>query len=192
MIKESYLAIYEYLNISGMAGEFSERHCRGTDESWEMFSRGGTYLILICTPLEPLIWLTEMFSCVKWEQLELSVSQCSHGQHHPRNLLLLLLGRTRGSWITTQVYELRHAGNCRRWKDWGKKRPELSESFVAVQRALNIDFTICTCYDASTSQSPYSCFKKEWGSRINRKKKHDRKWHCCLGLRQFYKAGFQN
>lgn len=45
---------------------------------------------------------------------------------------------------------------------------ELSES--VVQRALNIDFTVYTSDDASTSQSPYSCFKKGRGSRISRKK----------------------
>lgn len=51
-----------------------------------------------------------------------------------------------------------------------KERLELLESDVAIQRALNIDFTMCAGYDASTSQSPYLCFKKGWGSRKSRKK----------------------
>jgi len=46
----------------------------------------------------------------------------------------------------------------------------LLESGVAVQRALNIDFTMCGSYGARIPQSPYSSFKKGQGNRKNRKK----------------------
>lgn len=170
-VKDSCLAIYGYLDISKIGSEFSERHSRDTGESWGMlFSRGGrTYAMLICTPLKTALtnWNIFMGEMRAVRSASLSVLPLPA---QPVNLLLLLLGKARGSQIITQVKERRHAENCQRRKDWGKKRLELLESDVAVQRALNFDFTTCASYDASVSQSLYSCFKKVWGSRKSRKK----------------------
>lgn len=174
MGKDSCLAIYGYLDISNIASEFSERHPRDTGESWEMlFRRGGrTYMILIWTPLKPLLWLTEIFSLVKREQLELPVSQCSHGQHNSRNLLPFAFrqNQTFSNSHTSQGTEA-----CRKLPKMERLRKEKA-GVVRVRcswhytRALNTNFTMCASYDASISQSPYSCFKKRWGSRKSRKK----------------------